>query len=73
MCVCVCVFLFYFRLHGSYEALGGGHALEALVDLTGSIAEKMDLTPETPFELISEAIERGALITCGKKVCKIFG
>lgn len=35
----------YAKLHGSYEGLGGGHALEAFVDLTGGIAERIRIVP----------------------------
>lgn len=34
----------YAKLHGSYEALVGGHALEAFVDLTGGIAETIQVS-----------------------------
>lgn len=34
----------YAKLHGSYEALIGGHALEAFVDLTGGMAERMQIS-----------------------------
>lgn len=36
----------YAKLHGSYEALDGGSVTAALVDLTGGIAETLDLTEE---------------------------
>ena len=36
----------YAKLHGSYEALDGGSVTAALVDLTGGIAETLDLTDE---------------------------
>lgn len=39
------------KLHGSYEALGGGHALEAFVDLTGGIAEKIEIRPGNPSDI----------------------
>ncbi|EFJ08518.1 hypothetical protein SELMODRAFT_236021 [Selaginella moellendorffii] len=34
----------YAKLHGSYEALEGGHVQDALVDLTGGAGEEIDLT-----------------------------
>lgn len=34
----------YAKLHGSYEALISGHALEAFVDLTGGMAERMQIS-----------------------------
>jgi len=31
------------KLHGSYEAIEGGMPIEALVDMTGGLAERYDL------------------------------
>lgn len=36
----------YAKLHGSFEALDGGSVTAALVDLTGGIAETLDLTQD---------------------------
>lgn len=36
----------YAKLHGSYEALDGGSVTAALVDLTGGLAETLDLTED---------------------------
>lgn len=45
----------YAKLHGTYEMLNGGQMAEALVDLTGGVAEKFHLrAPET-----AESIESG--------------
>lgn len=34
----------YAKLHGNYEILNEGRIEEALVDMTGGVAEKYDLT-----------------------------
>jgi len=34
----------YAKLHKSYEILNGGSVTEAMVDLTGMVADKYDLT-----------------------------
>jgi len=45
----------YAKLHGSYEALNGGSLQQALVDLTGGIAEKIFLESPDVWELITES------------------
>ena len=40
----------YAKLHGSYEALDGGSVTAALVDLTGGIAETLDLSEEDELQ-----------------------
>jgi hypothetical protein len=42
----------YAKLHGSYEALDGGSVTAALVDLTGGIAETLDLTEDDEVGLV---------------------
>lgn len=49
----------YAKLHGSYEALIGGHALEAFVDLTGGIAETIKISPGDP---IYQNFEKNSLV-----------
>ncbi|GLG94840.1 Calpain-C, partial [Gryllus bimaculatus] len=56
----------YAKLHGSYEALAGGHSLEAFVDLTGGLAEKLSLK-ELPFRQLRIAFEHGAFVTCARR------
>ena len=38
----------YAKLHGCYEALDGGSVTAALVDLSGGVAEKIDLNEQVP-------------------------
>ncbi|XP_045104978.1 calpain-9-like [Portunus trituberculatus] len=65
-----------YRLHGSYEALEGGQSMDAMVDLTGGLAERFDLedTPDKRrfFKLLMTA-SRGAFITASRKVKAIRG
>ncbi|ELW68161.1 Calpain-9 [Tupaia chinensis] len=54
------------RLNGSYEALKGGSAIEAMEDFTGGVAETF-LTKEAPenfYELLEKALKRGSLLGC---------
>ncbi|KAH7957392.1 hypothetical protein HPB52_018538 [Rhipicephalus sanguineus] len=52
----------YAKLHGSYEALEGGQAMDAMVDLTSGLAERYDLqdAPENLFGFLLKASEHGA-------------
>uniref|UniRef100_A0A8B9Q2Q1 Calpain 6 n=1 Tax=Apteryx owenii TaxID=8824 RepID=A0A8B9Q2Q1_APTOW len=64
----------YAKLAGSYEALDGGSAADAIVDFTGAVAESIDLIQGRYKEIISEQMklfedllkvhERGGLISC---------
>ena len=36
----------YAKIHGSYEAIEGGMPIEAMVDLTGGLAERYELKNE---------------------------
>ncbi|MCL4130364.1 UNVERIFIED_CONTAM: hypothetical protein GTU68_000654 [Idotea baltica] len=61
----------YAKLHGSYQALGGGQSMDAMVDLTGGIAERYDLS-ESPeknkvYKHIAKASRNGAFITSSRK------
>lgn len=67
------------RLAGSYEALDGGSAADAIVDFTGAVAESVDLVQGKYGEIISEQMKlfedllkvhkRGGLISCYIAVC----
>lgn len=58
------------RLHGSYEALEGGQAMDALVDLTGGLAEMyvLESAPSHLYNYLIQASSNGAFITCSRKV-----
>uniref|UniRef100_A0A8C8YS99 Calpain 9 n=1 Tax=Prolemur simus TaxID=1328070 RepID=A0A8C8YS99_PROSS len=56
----------YAKLNGSYEALKGGSAIEAMEDFTGGVAETF-LTKEAPanfYEVLEKALQRGSLLGC---------
>ena len=60
-----------FRLFGDYESLQQGFAVDALVDFTGGVAERLELanfdmehqpTRKRIFEKLVDASDNGALI-----------
>ncbi|CAK6442279.1 unnamed protein product [Pipistrellus nathusii] len=56
----------YAKLNGSYEALKGGSAIEAMEDFTGGVAEAF-ATKEAPanfHEILGKALQRGSLVGC---------
>ncbi|XP_064460054.1 calpain-B-like [Ornithodoros turicata] len=59
----------YAKLHGSYEALEGGQAMDAMVDLTSGLAERYDLQDSPPhlFSFLLQASQHSAFITCSRK------
>ncbi|XP_074642195.1 calpain-B-like [Tubulanus polymorphus] len=59
----------YAKLHGCYEAIEGGQTMDALVDLTGGLAERYELNSSdyTMFGHIQKAYRSGAFIACSKK------
>ena len=56
----------YAKLNGSYEALKGGSAIEAMEDFTGGVAENFQIreAPEDFFEILEKALKRGSLLGC---------
>lgn len=39
-------YFYFYRLHGSYDALREGHLCDALVDFTGGVSEVVDIQAE---------------------------
>lgn len=59
----------YAKLHGTYGALNGGTAREAMQDFTGGITESYRLRgkeppPENLFEIIHSGFQRGSMFAC---------
>ncbi|XP_060560457.1 calpain-A-like [Ruditapes philippinarum] len=59
----------YAKLHGSYEAIDGGQTMDALVDLTGGLAERYEIETKDPnlYRQILRASKSEAFITCSRK------
>ena len=61
-----------FRLHGSYEGIEGGQTMDALVDLTGGLAERYEIKGVDPhmYRHLRIAHKSGAFIACTRKVSR---
>jgi len=61
----------YAKIHGSYEAIEGGMPIEAMVDLTGGLAERYELKHEklhrTLYKYLRKSFAAQAFITCSRK------
>lgn len=59
------------KLHGSYEAIEGGMPIEAMVDLTGGLAERYELKDpkmhKTLYRYLRRSFASQAFITCSRK------
>ncbi len=66
------IFYILYRLHGSYEAIEGGQTMDALVDLTGGLAERYELKGADPnmYRHLRRAHKSRAFIACSRKVLK---
>ena len=67
----------YAKLHGCYETLNGGSMVEALVDLTGGVSEKISLeAPETIeirksgqlWKMLTKYHQLGYMLGCAKSI-----
>ncbi|XP_060048001.1 calpain-9 isoform X2 [Erinaceus europaeus] len=56
----------YAKLYGSYEALKGGSAIEAMEDFTGGVSEIFTTkdSPENFYQILDKALKRGSLVSC---------
>ncbi|XP_062565591.1 calpain-B-like isoform X2 [Armigeres subalbatus] len=56
----------YAKLFGSYEALRGGSASEAMVDFTGGVAESYEMkdVPQDLFQIIEKGFKSHAMFAC---------
>ncbi|XP_057295550.1 calpain-A-like [Hydractinia symbiolongicarpus] len=56
----------YAKLYGSYEALNGGNACEAMEDFTAGITQSynMDISPQDLYTALSNALSCGSLVCC---------
>ncbi|XP_023323290.1 calpain clp-1 [Eurytemora carolleeae] len=61
----------YAKIHGSYEAIEGGMPIEAMVDLTGGLAERYELKDsrkhKTLYKYLRKSFSSQAFITCSRK------
>ncbi|XP_064097877.1 calpain-A-like isoform X1 [Macrobrachium nipponense] len=61
----------YAKLHGSYEAMEGGQSMDAMVDLTGGLAERYDMEDTEDknqlYKLLLKSSQNGAFITSSRK------
>ncbi|ROT77546.1 Calpain-A [Penaeus vannamei] len=61
----------YAKLHGTYEALEGGQSMDAMVDLTGGLAERYDMEDtdnlKKLYTHLLKSSRNGAFITCSRK------
>lgn len=66
------------RIFGSYEALEGGHARDALVNMTGGVGEDITMSDYTDssekkkklFKILKSSIKDGSLISASISVRK---
>ena len=64
----------FVRLNGSYEALKGGSASEAMEDFTGGVTELIELKspPKRLFSMMEKSLKKGALMSCAIEVCLVM-
>ena len=67
------IILLHYRLNGSYSALKGGSASEAMEDFTGGVSELIELHEphKNVFDLIKKSISKMCMLSCAIEVSKI--
>ncbi|XP_006017041.1 calpain-9 [Alligator sinensis] len=56
----------YAKLNGSYEALKGGSAIEAMEDFTGGVGEMYEVrkAPDNFHDILEKALKKGSMVGC---------
>lgn len=69
---CLTVKVYFFRLNGSYEALKGGSAIEAMEDFTGGVGEMYEVrkAPDNFHDILEKALKKGSMVGCSIDVSK---
>uniref|UniRef100_A0A7M4FGZ5 Calpain 9 n=1 Tax=Crocodylus porosus TaxID=8502 RepID=A0A7M4FGZ5_CROPO len=62
----------YAKLNGSYEALKGGSAIEAMEDFTGGVGEMYEVrkAPDNFHDILEKALKKGSMVGCSIDVSK---
>ena len=62
----------YAKLHGSYEAIEGGMPIEAMVDLTGGLAERYELKDQRMHKTLYKYLRKSFAAQVNRKLSKTY-